>query len=201
MARALKILKTHLFKPEKMNTRKLSCLIVGVFLLFTGLNSQTLTGVSTIWDDDFGEWSIFIEGDTINLGSLELNSTLGSARLDWNYRVLETHGRIRNLQRNDFSRWEVQGPFNLVTIRPQWRDDLRDWRVTDNRITINWRSKYQGHFEEWEVSHRDFGYFAMYTLNPGDPRDWIIVDRMREDVPFEMKMAFVFLTVFLTSPF
>nr|MBS0038391.1 hypothetical protein [Saprospiraceae bacterium] len=175
-------------------------LLFAFFLLVSSLHAQTLTGVSTVWDDDYQEWSIFIEGDTVNLGQLELMSMLGSPRMDWSYRVLETFGKIRNLQRNDYSQWEVEGPFNIVTFRQQWRDDLREWRVTDNRITINWRSKYQNHYEEWEVSHRDFGYFAMYTLNPGDPRDWIIIDRLNEEVPFEMKMAFVFITVFLTSP-
>ena len=162
--------------------------------------AQTLTGLSTIWDDDFREWSIFTEDDTINLGTLELAGLLGSPRIDWTYRVFDSFGRIRNLQRNDYSSWEIQGPYNLVTVRQQWPNDLREWRVTDNRLTVNWRSRYQNHFEEWVLSHQDYGFFSMYTLNPGDPRDWVIVDKMREDFPFEMKMAFVFITAFFTSP-
>lgn len=172
-----------------------------VWLAAPQLSSQTLTGISTIWDDDYREWSIFTEGDTVNFGVLELISSLGNARLDWNYRVEETSGRIRNLGRDDFSAWEAQGPYNIATMRQMWRNDLREWRVTDNRKALIWKSKYANHYEEWVITSREYGYFSMYTLNPGDPRDWVIVDTMHEDFPFEMKMAFVFITVFLTAPF
>jgi len=181
--------------------RNLGVAFIVFFCYLPGSISQTLTGVSTIWDDDYREWSLFTADDTLNLGTLELTGLLGSPRMDWSYRVLESFGRIRNLQRSDYTSWEVQGPYNLVTLRQQWPDDLREWRVTDNRLTVNWRSRYQNHYEEWVLSHSDYGHFSMYTLNPGDPRDWVIVDKMREDFPFEMKMAFVFVTIFFTSPF
>ena len=175
-------------------------LFLSIYCLQVGFN-QTLTGVSTIWDDDYREWSLFTAEDTLNLGTLELTGLINSPRMDWSYRVLESFGRIRNIQRNNYTTWEVQGPYNLVNVRQQWPDDLREWRVTDNRLTVNWRSRYQHHYEEWVLSHGDYGHFSMYTLNPGDPRDWVIVDKMRDDFPFEMKMAFVFVTIFFTSPF
>lgn len=180
----------------------LTVLLAAIF--FSGLHAlpaQTITGISTIWDDDYREWSIFTEEDTINFGTLELVSMLGSPRLDWSYRVMEEDGRIRNIDRNVFSAWEVQGPRNIATVRQMWRDDLREWRVTDNRKSVVWRSRYANHYEEWVITSRDYGYFTMYTLNPGDPRDWVVVDTMQSDFPFEMKMAFVFITVFLTAPF
>ena len=169
--------------------------------LLIGIGAQTITGVSAIWDDDFTEWSIFTKEDTVNFGTLELINMLGSPRLDWNFRVQDAEGRIRNIDRNNFSSWEVQGPNDMVTVRQLWSDDLREWRVTNNRIALNWRSRYANHYEEWVITSRDHGYFTMYTLHPEDPRDWVVVDTMSERIPLEMKMAFVFVTIFLTSPY
>jgi len=177
-------------------------LLVAVLVVFgIRTEAQTITGISTIWDDDFTEWSIFTEEDTVNFGTLELINMMGNPRLDWRFRILGKEGRIRNIDRNDFSSWEIQGPNDIVTVRQMWRDDLREWRVTNNRTAMVWRSRYANHYEEWVVSRRDHGFFTMYTLNSGDPRDWIVVDTMSEDFPIEMKVAFMFITIFLTAPY
>ena len=81
-----------------------------------------------------------------------------------------------------------------------WSNDFREWRISNNSISLTLKSKYGNTFDEWIVREDNYGHFAMYTNWEGDPREWEIVDELDEDVSLEMKMALVFIASFHSFP-
>ncbi len=85
-------------------------------------------------------------------------------------------------------------------MRTAWPGDFKEWRVSDNSITLNIKSKWTNQLDEWLVLDDTYGNFYLYTLRTRDPRDWAIEDRLDPAISEEMKLAMVFLVVFNSSP-
>ncbi len=83
-------------------------------------------------------------------------------------------------------------------MRQLWSNDRREWRVTNNAVTLTFKSRWGNRLDEWIVREESQGNFHVYTRWEGDPRDWVIVDEMEEEVSTSMKMAMIFLAIFNT---
>ena len=192
-----------------------------VFCLFcTGAPAfaQNLSGISARWSDSFVEWELFAPApdslQTVNddgeqeelveeaVGELKLRwLNLRDDWTEWDFSLGDERGTIRMKWKDDPSQWELRTySGSVVSMRASWRNDLTEWRVTDNSIALTLKTRWSGQLDEWLVQDNTRGTFYMYTLYEGDPRDWAIEESLDETVSGPMKMALVFLGVFHASP-
>lgn len=193
---------------------KFKLLFVLIFTSSFGLQAQVyFSGMASKWSDDFAEWNIYtvLEYETPeeeeeayeNPDDIEPSGEMNmrwQMRNDWNtwdYTIGEERGYIRTLFTDKSDKWEVMG-FNdeVITVRQIWAGDRREWRLTNNKIQLTFKSRYNHSLEEWMVRERNHGEFHIYTTWEGDPRDWTIVDEMDETISTPMKMAMIFIAIF-----
>lgn len=180
--------------------------------------AQTLSSISTRWNDSFVEWEIYAatprdstreetdedseEPDESLVGELKLRwLNVRDDYSEWDYEIDGERGTIRQKWKDDPSQWELRSySGSVVSMRTTWPGDFNEWRVTDNSIALNLKSRWTNQFDEWLVDDANRGRFYMYTMVERDPRDWTIEDSLDESVSQSVKMALIFLTVFNGSP-
>ena len=167
-------------------------------LCFT-IHAQILTGLGARWNDDFSEWLIFTDEEDLE-GTLNMT---WQAQNDWtsfDYRIGEASGAIKIKWRNNPNEWETRGEGKIITGRTRWKDDFREWRITDNNITLLLRSKWANNPNAWLLSNENYGYFEMYMHYRDDFREWVIIDELDSEVSLPMKMMLVFLVMNNSTP-
>lgn len=180
------------------------------------LHAQTLSGISTRWSDSFVEWELFAFAqdttseeeddseapDEESVGELKLRwLQMRDDWSEWDYHLGDERGTIKLKWKDDPTQWELRSYDGaVVTMRTAWNNDLTEWRVTDNSLSLTLRSRWTNQFDEWLVQDPARGTFYLYTLHRGDPRDWAIEDGLDGSVSPQMKLALVFLTVFQSTP-
>ena len=170
-----------------------------ILLPLLSFSQEVLMGISARYDDSFAEWVIYTDEEDAE-GELEIRWSTQNDLTKWNYDVSGNSGRIETKWREDLSEWQVFGDGEIISMRPRWPRDFSEWRVTDNKTTLYFKTRYSNNGDEWIVSTEEHGWFTIYTEYARDPRDWIIVDEMNEEVSMTMKMAMTFLAVFNTLP-
>ncbi|MDX1666499.1 MAG: hypothetical protein R3350_04695 [Saprospiraceae bacterium] len=176
-----------------------SLLAIVFILSCTQIAAQKLTGIGTRWDNSFREWIIYADDETEGTLQLRFNSISGDW-IQWEYRLGEVTGRIRQKWPNDPNVWEIRGDNQIFTARTIWRGDVRQWRITNNDYQLALKTRYGNSAEEWEIRHNELGYFGIYTAWEGDPRDWEIIDELRAEVSLHAKIAAVFIALFHSTP-
>lgn len=166
------------------------------------LPAQILTGIATEWNDSFREWNLFaFEEEEEQDGKLRLRWSGGDDWTDWNYDLQDHYGTIRIKWRDNPNEWELRGENVIVTARTLWNNDPREWRITGphgRQLTL--KCRYGNRTDEWSITDDRYGHFEMYTQWQGDPRDWVIVDELIEEVSLPEKMAMVFIVLYHSSP-
>lgn len=175
--------------------KKISILLFTVLPFF--IHAQQLTGVATYFDDSFRQWVFYTEWEEEE-GGLELRWEDNWG--EWDYRLNDDFGTIKLKWPDRPDEWELRGNNRIVTARTLWRGDFKEWRITDGRVTLTLRSRYGNQWDEWELRNSNNGDFRMVTNWEGDPRDWIIEDKLDDEVTFEMKTMLMFIVIFHSSP-
>lgn len=203
----------------KMRLTRIAFLLAVCCLFVVSAKTQTLSSVSTRWSDSFVEWEIYatMPTDTTDTDDPDADSETPEEELygefklrwlnvrndfsEWEYELGGERGSIRQKWKDDPTQWELRSyTGNIVTIRTMWANDLTEWRVTDNSVTLNLKSRWKNQLDEWLVDDATRGRFYLYTFVQNDPRDWAIEDGLDESVSETMKLALIFLVVFVTSP-
>ncbi len=180
------------------------------------LSAQTLSSISTRWNDSFVEWEVYtqVPQDTTIAASEEteieeefsgeIKQRWLNIREDWSewdYQLGEEQGTIKVKWKDNPSQWELRSyDGNVITMRTAWSNDFTEWRITDNGISLTLKSRWTNQLDEWLVDDPQYGRFYMYTLRRSDPRDWAIDDKLDASISASMKLAIIFLTVFNTAP-
>lgn len=194
-------------------------LLIVCCLFVLSAQAQTISSVSTRWSDSFVEWEIYatMPPDTTITDDPDADSETPEEELygelklrwlnvrndfsEWDYELGDERGTIRQKWKDDLSQWELRSySGNIISIRTMWANDLTEWRVTDNSVTLNLKSRWKNQLDEWLVDDATRGKFYLYTFVRNDPRDWAIEDNLDASVSQSMKLALIFLTVFVTSP-
>lgn len=194
-------------------------LLIVCSLFVISAQAQTISSVSTRWSDSFVEWEIYatMPPDTTITDDPDADSETPEEELygelklrwlnvrndfsEWDYELGDERGTIRQKWKDDLSQWELRSySGNIISIRTMWANDLTEWRVTDNSVTLNLKSRWKNQLDEWLVDDATRGKFYLYTFVRNDPRDWAIEDNLDASVSQSMKLALIFLTVFVTSP-
>ena len=169
--------------------------------------------MSSIYSDDLTEWNLYqiedadkgvaqdedYEPEEVLVGRLSVLWPMKEDRLrDWQYEIDGNRGTIRQKWSTDKTHWELSDSDSRITMQPTYPGDVRNWRITDNDITLTLRCRYGNVADEWLVDDSRYGTFYMYTLREGDPRDWIIKNKLKEEVPAGMQMAIAFVVMFFS---
>lgn len=180
-----------------MKNKKLS-LVLYLALCATSLSAQYLAGIAAVWNDKFDEWEVFTEDE--QAGELRVKWALGDDWTEWDYRMGDFVGNIKQKWRNNPNQWEVRGDNEIVSIQTVWNNDFREWRISDGTHQLKLKRKYTNVIDEWEVDSQDWGFFEMFTQWEGDPREWNITDELDEGLSFPVKMALVFVVMYHSLP-
>ena len=164
------------------------------------LNAQELVGFSVEYGDTFAEWEVIPADEQIDIGELNVSWPQKSDWSDWDYNVAGRVGNIHQKWINRPNEWELIDGEYIVSIKNQWRGDLTIWKITCDDYTLKYESKYNNIADEWSLTTEGYGTFEVFTDFEGDPRDWVIQDRLEEDFPLALKMAMVFVSVYYSTP-
>ncbi|MGK0387422.1 MAG: hypothetical protein ACI94Y_000148 [Maribacter sp.] len=169
------------------------------FVIISSYAQIELYGISTAWDDSYKEWVIYTT-DEEQEGEIELRWASKDDWSEWDYRLDEESGSIKQKWNNDPSQWELRGGNEIITMRTKWSNDFTEWRISAGGETFTLKSKYRNQLEEWELQGDTYGKFEMYTTYENDPRDWEIIDELDEEVSFHIKMAMLFIVMYHGTP-
>lgn len=176
-----------------------SFLFILLFCTAVQASGQVLTGASARWSDSFREWIIYTE-DYNDEGDLHLRWENGDALSEWDYYFADVSGAIKIKWPKDPSEWEIRSSEGeIVSAKALWNNSFREWRISNNDIQITLTCRYNSTWDEWEV-HGNYGNLSIYTAYEGDPRDWVVIDELDEDVPSAMRMAILFVVLYHSSP-
>jgi len=179
------------------------CSILLLLIFVVQTDAQYLTAIQSKWADEFKEWKIFTydalseqEGE----GELNMKWQFQNDWTEWDFRIFDASGTIRQKFNDDPSTWELQYLNELVTAKTQWRDDFSEWRITDGPTTLKLKSKWKNNINEWQIEDKTNGNFYMFTSWEDDPREWEIDDQLKENISPAVKMMVSFLILFNSSP-
>ncbi|MCB0655096.1 MAG: hypothetical protein KDC57_03115 [Saprospiraceae bacterium] len=156
--------------------------------------------IHTKWDDSYSEWVIYTADESIE-GTLSIRWPLQGDWSKWDYRIGEEAGSFEMRYLEDPGYWEARSGNTLLTARWFWPGDVSHWKVMDDDLTWQWQTRWRHVTEEWLLTEpKEHGSLQLYTEYEGDPRDWIIEDRMNPEVPLVTKLFMVFLGIYHASP-
>lgn len=158
-----------------------------------------LYGIGTSWDDSYKEWILYTADEEVE-GELSLRWAANNDWSEWDYRIDEESGSIKQKWHNDPSQWELRGGNEIITIKTKWSNDITEWRISTGSINLTLKSKYRNQLEEWELTTKTYGKFEMYTTYENDPRDWEIIDELDEEISLPMKLALMFVVMYNSTP-
>jgi hypothetical protein len=200
-----------------MSKSRLFCALLTIGLQ-SGLLAQTLSSISSTYSDDLTEWELFayeeldvvdstaladgeaVEAEEVRIGRLNLLWPMKQDALrDWQYDIDGKRGTIRQKWTTDKTHWELSDADSRITMQPTWPGEVRNWRITDNHITLTLQCRYGNVADEWLVDDSRYGTFFMYTDREGDPRDWVIRNKLSADVPQGMQMALAFIVLYFST--
>jgi hypothetical protein len=186
--------------------------LIVLFVLCVGQRSvaQKISTVSSRWNDSFVEWDVFSVAKDEDTGE-PVDALYGELKLrwlnikddfsEWTYELGGRRGTIRQKWKNDPTQWELRTyEGDVITMKAPWSNDVHEWRITDNNLSITLKSRWSNQLDEWLVEDTHRGRFYLYTLHTGDPRDWAVEDDFKEEITEPMKMALIFLVIFHSSP-
>jgi len=170
-----------------------------IFYAFAVIGQQSIWDVGTIYDDRLDEWFITDESD--DEGELEIKWKLRNDWTEWDYDIGDRSGTIKQKWSAQPGRWELRSDDGiLVEFSTKWRNDWSEWRIKTNDLQIDYEMSDKGDSGFWVVDSPKFGYWEFYNIYNNDIRDWESYDELDPSVPFEVKMALVFISIIVNYP-
>lgn len=164
--------------------------------------AQIVTGLSTAWSDSFREWIIYTEDEEGEETEGELRQRWSNSDnwTEWEFRIGDLSGHIRQKWPNDPNAWELWADNETISARTVWPNDFREWRVSWRGKQLTFKSRFGNILEEWELRGNNEGQFAVYTRFEGDPREWLISDELDDAHPFGVRLMMAFLAAYHATP-
>jgi hypothetical protein len=190
-------------KDFLVNTSMLKTFIflVFTFLLSAGpdLLGQSILGISTRYNDSFREWIIATDEDD-DAGEMRMRWAFYDDWTEWDISIGDISATIKQKWKEDPNLWEIRCGDATVNARTTWPGVFNRWKLNDGHSQYNWGTKFSNQRDEWLTDRPDDEFFQVYTYREGDPRDWVIVDQLPDEVSMAMKLAMIFLAVHFSSP-
>jgi len=160
---------------------------------------QDIIGVGTRYVDSFREWNIATEDDDVT-GEMSMRWIFRDDWTEWDVQVGDLHATIEQKWKDDPNLWEIRCDGVVVNAKTTWPGEFHRWKLTDGKHHFNWGTKYFNQRDEWFTDNKKADYFQTYMYWEGDPREWVVVDELPDDVSTAMKIAMIFLAVHFSAP-
>ena len=161
--------------------------------------NHTLYAILSKWDDAFQEWEIQTLDEEVE-GSLNMRWAFRNDLSEWNFNIGEEHGTIKLKFRTGVQQWEVRVGNDVALVKQLWMNDLSQWRVSNDDIRLTFKTKWGNNPFEWQLRDNSKGSFKIYSQYENDPRDWVIIDELNDEVTLSMKVGMMFLAVYQAMP-
>ena len=177
-----------------------------LIMVFIGmaLQAQTdstelnISGLSIAREDDFTDWDFY--GNTDDpIGYLRLRWIFQKDWSEWDYRIGEETGSIKQRTKSDPNIWELRSGNVILTLKTIYTGDFNQWRITDDSQTLTFSTLYENVYDGWKTSSKA-GQFEIYTQWEMDPRDWIVYDKLKPEISNPFKISMIFLASYYSSP-
>jgi len=178
---------------------KLTFFLLLICFLSTKAQNHTLYAIVSKWDDAFQEWEIQTIDEDIE-ASMNMRWAFKNDYTEWDFNIGDQHGSIKLKFPVGLQQWEVRIGNDIAILKQLWMNDLTQWRVTNDDVTLTFKTKWGRNPFEWELRNDDKGLFKIYSQYENDPRDWVIIDEMEEEVTLPMKVGMMFMAVFQAMP-
>ena len=169
------------------------------FVFTLCLEAQDIIGIGTRYVDSFREWTITTEDDDVK-GELRMRWAFRDDWTEWDVRIGDISATIEQKWRDDPNLWEIRCDGVVVNAKTTWPDEFNRWKLNDGNHQFNWGTKFFNQRDEWKTDSRTNEYFQVYTYWEGDPREWVVIDELPDDVSNAMKIAMIFLAIHFSSP-
>ncbi len=157
-----------------------------------------ISGLSIAQEDDFTDWNFYGDGDD-PIGYLRLRWAFQKDWTEWDYRIGEVTGSIKQRTKEDPNIWELRSAGSILTLKTIYTGDFNQWRITDDTKTLTFATLYENVYDGWK-SNSKAGQFEIYTQWEMDPRDWVIHDNLKPEISQPFKIAMIFLASYYSSP-
>lgn len=155
----------------------------------------------TEWDNELFEWEIIYETNEYeDFGELDATWAHNRDFSQWDYSVGDYDGTIWRKWPNREDQWELKSDGNTTTIKTKWFNDVSEWLINYNgEIEVRWISREFNDGNSWLLYKSEYGEYEFYTEFVDDPRDWLIYDATSPELPFDIKMACCFISMYVTT--
>jgi hypothetical protein len=175
----------------------MSCLFL--FYMLHSLSAQKIIGIGTKYNNSFREWIITTDDEDVK-GELIMRWAFQNDWTEWDVRVGDISATIEQKWKDDENLWEIRCEGRTVNARTAWPGEFYRWKLSDGSNQYNWLTPYANKRDEWSSEKSEGPFFQIYTYWDGDPREWVIVDELPEDVSMAMKLAMIFLALHFSTP-
>ena len=183
-----------------MGLSKIFLLVIIVNLLLAcTVQAQTIIGLGTRYDNSFREWIVTTEEEDVQ-GEIQMRWAFRDDWTEWDVSIGDLNATIEQKWKDDPNLWEIRCDGIVVNAKTTWPGEFNKWKLTDGSHQFNWGTKYFNQRDEWRTESRSNELFQVYTYWEGDPREWVVIDKLPADVSNAMKIAMIFLTVHFSSP-
>jgi len=198
----LKILVTcHSKIRSSLYKGLLSCLIALGTPLSNTIAQEEFLAVSSSFDHSAREWQMFyydFSADIEQRATMYLKWPFKNDWTEWSIDIGDEIFNIKQRYRMAALQFELISAERTVSIRQKWLGDNNEWLISFDKTSLKWQTDTPNNLELWYMEDGE-EYLDMWTSYPGDSRDWIIEDRFNA-LPKEVKLAAVFITIYLTTP-
>lgn len=184
---------------EPFHLKKVIAFFILALCFFPLLDAQKIIGIGTRYDDSFRDWVITTEDEELN-GALGIRWAFRNDWTEWDVRIGDVFASIEQKWKDDPSLWEIRCEGVTVNARTTWPGEYYRWKLNDGRHQFNWRSAYANKRDEWSTDNPEDHFLQVYTYWDGDPREWVVIDALPEDVSMAMKLAMIFLALHFSTP-
>jgi hypothetical protein len=193
-------MKAYKLSHQQLTTslKLLSYLVLCSFFL-TPVYGQRLLSFSSKWSNQLNEWE-FETDESTTAGEIRMQWTMQNDWTDWSISMDNQSGRLRLKWKDNPNEWELRLGGEIITIRTAWRGRYQEWVVTSDSGRFTIRTVYGNTLEAWETLNKTDNYFGLYTTWEGDPRNWTVVDEMKEEVSLPTRLAMAFIAILHSIP-
>ena len=173
---------------------RFNIIFFSIFLIFaSNIDAQSLVAVSTKYNDDFNNWYVYTDSTNL-VGELNTRWAHKNNFAEWDYRIGEVTGMIREKWPGEAFQWDVRGGNEIITIQSVYPRDYSEWRISYKDKTYQIKPVYGNQWDEWQIVSKN-GSFRIFTTREMDPRDWDIEDGL-PDENIHVRMALSFIVVY-----
>ncbi len=156
------------------------------------LYAQRIESVNAYFDDEYSWWQFYEANE--HIGDLQARWAFDHNYRDWNIRIGEMSGEIRQRWMEKPHYWELRWGNELAVFYPVWPNQLDTWRIEFRQsiYTYEWQLDPDGVL--WQLHQSGKSLLHVYNEYFGDLRDWLV-----EYEDLETDVALQIISVFITT--